>query len=118
MVCDWSSWEIGQQTVTEKGLGDGEHLGGKGPALLLTKTQALLGLFEKYFNGPAAQILLHHGSGGQGEIGAEKGGLRRLRLDLATRSGFQVRLFIPFGQDHGAWQAVAAGYRHGEEGES
>ena len=72
MVCDWSSWEIGQQTVTEKGLGDGGHLGGKGPALLLTKTQALLGLFEKHFNGPAAQILSHHFDGGQGEAVLKK----------------------------------------------
>jgi len=102
--------EIGQQAVTEKGLGNRVNLGGEGTTLLLAQPQALLGFFEKDLNGPAAQILLHPG-GGEGEAGAEKGGPRWLRFDFTTWSGFQVRLFIPFGKDDGALQAIATGYR-------
>ena len=82
--------EVGQQAVTKKGLGDGEHLGGEGAPLFLAQTQALLGFFEKDLNGPAAQILLHHLDGVEAQVGGEKRGPGRLRLDLAARPGFQV----------------------------
>ena len=48
--------EAGQQVVSEKGLGNGEPLGGEGTVLPLAQSQARLGSFEQDFHGPAARI--------------------------------------------------------------
>ena len=85
--------------------------------MLWTKTQELIGFLKNTSMDQRPKLLLHHFDGGQGGVGAEKGGLRRLCLDLAVRSGFQVRLFIAFGKDAGPFQTIAAPDRHPDEGE-